>query len=153
MQTFNTPIADEEAAEGADPAAPPAKVRPPPTPKSSTKAPRLQKKERAAAREAAGLPPSVPVDAPNNPMPPPRNYGGERLKAKRGRDGEEGGEGEDGEDRGGRGGDDRKERGGRDRKMAKWEQAGRQRPGAALALAKRAPVGIVASEGKKVTFD
>jgi hypothetical protein len=37
--------------------------------------------------------------------------------------------------------------------MAKWEKAGRQRPGAALALAKRAPVGIVASEGKKVTFD
>lgn len=82
------------------------------------------------------------MDAPNNPMPPPRNFGGERLKAKRGRDGEEGG-GEDGEK------EERPRKGG---KMAKWEIAGRARPGAALAMAKRAPTGIVASEGKKVVF-
>jgi hypothetical protein len=35
----------------------------------------------------------------------------------------------------------------------KWEQAGRPRPGAALAMAKREKVGIVASEGNKITFD
>lgn len=149
-QTFNTPITEEDP--NADPNAPPVKVRPPPTPKSSLKPPRLQKKERAAAREAAGLPPSVPVDAPNNPMPPPRNFGGERLKAKRGREGEdEGGErAQRGERREGGGEREEKRRGG---KMAKWEIAGRARPGAALAMAKRAPTGIVASEGKKVVFD
>lgn len=38
-------------------------------------------------------------------------------------------------------------------KMAKWEKAGRQRPGAALAMAKRENVGIVESQGTKVTFD
>jgi hypothetical protein len=35
----------------------------------------------------------------------------------------------------------------------KWEKAGRQAPGAALAMAKREKVGIVASEGNKIKFD
>ncbi|KAL7416185.1 hypothetical protein BDY24DRAFT_413086 [Mrakia frigida] len=151
-QTFNTPIVEEDP--NADPNAPPVKVRPPPTPKSSLKPPRLQKKERAAAREAAGLPPSVPVDAPNNPMPPPRNFGGERLKAKRGREGEdEGGEraggerAERSERREGGGEREEKRRGG---KMAKWEIAGRARPGAALAMAKRAPTGITTPTSHRI---
>lgn len=34
----------------------------------------------------------------------------------------------------------------------KWEVAGRPRPGAALAMAKRENVSIVESQGKKITF-
>jgi hypothetical protein len=34
----------------------------------------------------------------------------------------------------------------------KWEVAGRPRPGAALAMAKRENVSIVVSQGKKITF-
>jgi hypothetical protein len=44
-------------------------------------------------------------------------------------------------------------RAGRPAKLAKWEQSGRQAPGAALAMAKRENVGIVESQGKKVVFD
>jgi hypothetical protein len=148
-QTFNTPIVDGEDAP-AD-----GKVRPAPTPRTTKKV-RLMKKERIAAREAAGLPPTIPVDAPNNPIPPPRNYGGERLKAKRSRgDMEDGADGEkEGEDRPPReeraaGGEREKKKG----KMAKWEAAGRAAPGAALAAAKRESQAIVQSQGKKMTFD
>lgn len=35
----------------------------------------------------------------------------------------------------------------------KWQAAGRPRPGAALAMAKRERVGIVPGEGKKISFD
>lgn len=45
------------------------------------------------------------------------------------------------------------ERRARPAKLAKWEQSGRQAPGAALAMAKRENVGIVESQGKKVVFD
>jgi hypothetical protein len=41
----------------------------------------------------------------------------------------------------------------KDMRGKKWEAAGRPRPGAALAMAKREKVGIVAGEGKKITFD
>lgn len=130
------------------------KVRPPPTPKTTKKV-RLMKKERIAARIAAGLPPTVPVDAPNNPIPPPRNFGGERLKAKRSRgENEDGAGAEGGRDEGSRPGREREDREPERKKgkMAKWEQAGRTRPGAALAMAKRESTAIVPSEGKKVVF-
>lgn len=115
-QTFNNPAAEAQMVEGV-----PVKVRPPPTPKTSTKK-RLMKKERIAARLAAGLPPTVPVDAPNNPMPPPRNFGGERLAAKRVR-----GEDDQGADAAGDSAtwEERK----RPKPMNKWEKAGRTAPG------------------------
>lgn len=40
-----------------------------------------------------------------------------------------------------------------DQRGKKWEAAGRPRPGAALAMAKREKVGIVEATGTKVTFD
>ncbi|TYJ53345.1 hypothetical protein B9479_006004 [Cryptococcus floricola] len=41
----------------------------------------------------------------------------------------------------------------KDQRGKKWEASGRQRPGAALAMAKRENVGIVEGSGTKVTFD
>jgi hypothetical protein len=40
-----------------------------------------------------------------------------------------------------------------DQRGKKWESAGRPRPGAALAMAKREKVGIVEAQGSKITFD
>jgi hypothetical protein len=40
-----------------------------------------------------------------------------------------------------------------DQRGKKWESAGRPRPGAALAMAKREKVGIVEGQGSKITFD
>ena len=40
-----------------------------------------------------------------------------------------------------------------DQRGKKWEAAGRPRPGAALAMAKREKVGIVEAQGNKITFD
>lgn len=41
----------------------------------------------------------------------------------------------------------------RDKRGKKWETSGRPRPGAALAMAKREKVGIVAGQGQKISFD
>lgn len=41
----------------------------------------------------------------------------------------------------------------KDQRGKKWEAAGRARPGAALAMAKREKVGIVAGQGTKISFD
>lgn len=40
-----------------------------------------------------------------------------------------------------------------DKRGKKWEATGRPRPGAALAMAQREKVGIVESQGNKITFD
>lgn len=40
-----------------------------------------------------------------------------------------------------------------DQRGKKWEAAGRPRPGAALAMAKREKVGIVEGQGEKIVFD
>ena len=44
-------------------------------------------------------------------------------------------------------------RGNGDQRGKKWEVAGRPRPGAALAMAKREKVAIVEGRGKKIVFD
>jgi NAD/NADP transhydrogenase beta subunit len=41
----------------------------------------------------------------------------------------------------------------KDQRGKKWEAAGRARPGAALAMAKREKVGIVPGQGTKISFD
>jgi hypothetical protein len=40
----------------------------------------------------------------------------------------------------------------KDPRGKKWETAGRPKPGAALMMAKRESVAIVAGQGKKITF-
>lgn len=41
----------------------------------------------------------------------------------------------------------------KDKRGKKWEAAGRPRPGAALAMAKREKVGIIEGKGEKIVFD
>lgn len=75
----------------------------------------------------------------------------ERNRQKHRAEGGDGGEG--GAANGGDGqGEGARERKG-DVRGKKWESAGRPRPGAALAMAQREKVGIVESQGAKITFD
>jgi hypothetical protein len=61
------------------------------------------------------------------------------------------GAGAGGADGGYEGGEDRPRK--NDKRGKKWETTGRPRPGAALAMAKRENVAIVAPQGQKISFD
>ena len=63
-----------------------------------------------------------------------------------------GGYGNGRDDDGAGGAEERPKRTG-DKRGKKWETSGRPRPGAALAMAKRENVAIVAPQGQKISFD
>lgn len=135
--SFNAPIA------GANAAVEEPSTRPGPTPRTTRKI-RPMKAERAAAKLAAAV-------AAGTATPDEVAAHGAAVAAAA----------EHATSDGGAGAGDRKrsapaeggERRARPAKLAKWEQSGRQAPGAALAMAKRENVGIVESQGKKVVFD
>lgn len=112
-------------------------MTPGPTPRTTRKV-RPMKAERAAAKlakaveDGSATPEQIAAHAAAAAA---GGGGGDRKRSAEG---------------GAAGGDERRAR---PAKMAKWEQSGRQAPGAALAMAKRAATGIVESKGTKVTFD
>lgn len=109
---------------------------PGPTPRTTRKV-RPMKAERAAAKLAKAVEDgsATPEQIAAHAAAAAGGGGGDRKRSAEG---------------GAAGGDERRAR---PAKMAKWEQSGRQAPGAALAMAKRAATGIVESKGTKVTFD
>lgn len=130
--SFNAPIVGSEAVEEET-----TTTTPGPTPRTTRKV-RPMKAERAAAKlakaveDGSATPEQIAAHAA---AAAGGGGGGDRKRSAEG---------------GAAGGDERRAR---PAKMAKWEQSGRQAPGAALAMAKRAATGIVESKGTKVTFD